>query len=94
MSTLNSIFFGIARRITTETSLKLLKDLLVIYDISDTTQIDIVATAEVNLNWIATYGKDIQLFLDDFFRNASTPMATVSCFIIVFGLVLNWIMQN
>lgn len=94
MSSLDSIFSGIARQINTEASLKLLKDLLVIYDINDEDQIDIVATAQVNVQWVATYSDDIQHFLDDFFRSASTPMATVSCFIIVFGLALNWIMQN
>jgi hypothetical protein len=93
-SSLNSIFFGIARRINTEASLKVLKDLLVIYDIGNNTQANIIAEAEVNLQWIATYSDDVRGFLDDFFRNASSPMATVSSFIIVFGLALNWIMQN
>jgi hypothetical protein len=74
--------------------LKELKDLLVIYDINENNQRNIIATADANLQWIASYSGDIQDFLNDFFRSDSSPTATISCFIIVFGWALNWIMQN
>lgn len=84
---------GIASRINDKTLAKELIDLLAIYDIDKQTEDDIIAITEENLLWVATYSDDIQKFLDDFFRSSS-PASTFSCFIIVFGLVFNWIMQN
>jgi len=93
-SSLDSIFLGIARRVNNNSLLKQLKDLLVIYNIDDAVAVSIVEVAQTNLQWIAMYSSDIQNFLDDFFRSTASPLSTVSCFIIVFGLALNWIMQN
>lgn len=93
-STLNSIFRELADRVNTETLRKELIDLIVLYSI-DETEDALNATAEMNLLWLATYSDDIQEFLDDFFRTgAASASSTISCFIILFGLALNWIMQN
>jgi hypothetical protein len=94
LQSLNSIFRGIANRINTREQLKELKDLIVIYDINEATEDAIMEITEENLLWRETYSGEIQEFLDDFFRNSSTLTSTVPCFIILFGLALNWIMQN
>lgn len=94
VSTLNSIFRGIANQINNDRLLKELTDLLVIYNIDDETANDVRKTTDVNLLWIATHSNDIQIFLNNFFRNGSSPASTISCLIIVFGLAFNWIMQN
>lgn len=91
---LNSVFLGIASRVNSVSTAKELTDLLVIYNIDEQTADNITVIIEKNLQWLATYSNDIQRFLDDFFRSGSAPASTFSCFIIVFGLTLNWIMQN
>jgi hypothetical protein len=91
---MNSIFRGIANRVNIKTQQKELIDLIAIYNIDEATETAIVAITEENLQWIATYSDDIQHFLDNFFRNASSPPSRISCFIIFVGLALNWIMQN
>jgi hypothetical protein len=94
MSSLNSIFRGIANRVNTNSLLEELIVLIEIYDINATTKNAIMEITNENLHWIATYSDDIQDFLDIFLRNSSPAMSTASCFIIVFGLAFNWIMQN
>lgn len=93
MSSLNTIFRGIANRINNEELFKELTDLLVIYNINEATANDVKAISVENLTWIATYSGDIQDFLDSFFGNGSSA-STFSCLVIVFGLAFNWIMQN
>lgn len=73
--------------------LKELTDLIVIYNIDEETESEIVAATYENMRWIATYSYDIQGFLDDFF-NGSPRATRFSCFVILFGLAFNWIMQN
>lgn len=93
-STLKSIFRGIANRINNDSLLKLLTELLFIYNIDTSTTNDIVETADENIKWLETHSNDIQDFLDNFFRSDSSPVSTLSSLIIVFGLAFNWIMQN
>lgn len=92
-SKLVGVFEAIAERINTVAHRKELSDLLGIFDVDERTIADIESVMEANLEWISRHSDDIQDFLDDFFRSASSA-TTFSCFVIVFGLAFNWIMQN
>lgn len=93
MSTLNSIFRGIANRINTEEQFKEIKDLIHIYDIEKDTEEDIIDIVEENLAWIATYSEEIQEFLDDFF-NGSSRTSKVSLILMVVSLIVSLIVKN
>ena len=91
-SSLDSVFLGIANRVNTQESLKELKDLIWIYNINKATETEIIRITEENLRWIATYSGEVQEFLDDFF-NGSKQLMEVSCFLALFCVALNLIMN-
>lgn len=83
---------GMAERVNTRSLQKKLLDLLDLYNIDDKMKGEVAVVTNESLHWIATNSDDIQDFLNDFFSSSTT--SKISCFIIVFGLAFNWIMQN
>lgn len=93
MSYLESVFREMAQRVNTEELGEQLTVLLVIYNMDDDLITDVKKIVGENMLWLETFSEDIQDFLNDFLRSGSSA-TTFSCFVIVFGLALNWIMQN
>lgn len=86
-----------AFRINNVQSLRELRELTVIYGLSESREKRIVEIAEENLQWIESYSDDIREFLDDFFRerkSSSSRSTIISCLTILTCLAFNWIMQN
>lgn len=86
-----------ALRINNEQSLRELRELTLIYGLSEIRENRIVEIAKENLEWIELYADDIREFLDDFFRerkSSSSRSTIISCLMILSCLAFNWIMQN
>jgi formate dehydrogenase maturation protein FdhE len=88
LSSLNSVFRGIANRINRQQQLEDLKVLMHIYDINEATEQDAIDIATENLDWIEEHADEVQEFLDDFF-SAGISMAS-STFAVFIGLVITW----
>jgi hypothetical protein len=94
---INQIFVRMALRINNEQSLRELRELTLIYGLSEIRENRIVEIAKENLEWIELYADDIREFLDDFFRerkSSSSRSTIISCLMILSCLAFNWIMQN
>jgi formate dehydrogenase maturation protein FdhE len=88
LSSLNTIFRGIANRINRQQQLEDLKVLMHIYDTNEATVEAAIDIATENLDWIEEHADEVQEFLDDFF-NAGISMVS-STFAILIGLLASW----